>query len=200
MAQVVEHAHEEHDVEALAERADVVDRELAELDVEAASPRRRSAPAPGSPRRSRCRPRGRRRAASSRSRRSRRCSRCRARVLAGEVRRHRVREARAISRPDSRRGNARARSARRCRSSCGTTGRAPRPALPRSSACAGPMRHGGLIALLPSAGARGQPAGRTASPALCPSPVSDAAPSLEQTAPQRGSRAACRHRHRRGRP
>ena len=34
MAQVVEHAHEEHDVEPLAERADVVDGQLAELDVE----------------------------------------------------------------------------------------------------------------------------------------------------------------------
>jgi hypothetical protein len=34
VAQVVEHAHEEHEVEALAERADVVDRELAELDVD----------------------------------------------------------------------------------------------------------------------------------------------------------------------
>ena len=34
MAQVIEHAHEEHEVEPLAERADVVDRQLAELDVE----------------------------------------------------------------------------------------------------------------------------------------------------------------------
>ena len=36
VAQVIKHAHEEHDVEALAQRADVVDRELAELDVEPA--------------------------------------------------------------------------------------------------------------------------------------------------------------------
>ena len=35
MAQVVEHAHEQHEVELLAERADVVDREVAEFDVEA---------------------------------------------------------------------------------------------------------------------------------------------------------------------
>ena len=34
VAQVVEHAHEEHEVEALAQRADVVDGQLAELDVE----------------------------------------------------------------------------------------------------------------------------------------------------------------------
>ena len=34
VAQVVEHAHEEHEVEPLAQRADVVDRELAELDLE----------------------------------------------------------------------------------------------------------------------------------------------------------------------
>jgi hypothetical protein len=33
MAQVVEHAHEQHEVEALAELGDVVDRQLAELDV-----------------------------------------------------------------------------------------------------------------------------------------------------------------------
>src|SRR5690606_35224568 len=33
MAQVVEHSHEDHDVEPLAERAHVIDRELAELDV-----------------------------------------------------------------------------------------------------------------------------------------------------------------------
>jgi hypothetical protein len=33
MAQMIEHAHEEHDVEALAQGTDVVDRELAELDV-----------------------------------------------------------------------------------------------------------------------------------------------------------------------
>ena len=36
VAQVVEHAHEEHDVEPLAERADVVDRQLPEFDVEPA--------------------------------------------------------------------------------------------------------------------------------------------------------------------
>jgi hypothetical protein len=33
MAQVVEHAHEHHEVEALAQLADVVDRQLAKLDV-----------------------------------------------------------------------------------------------------------------------------------------------------------------------
>ena len=33
VAQVVEHAHEDHEVEPLAERADVIDRELGELDV-----------------------------------------------------------------------------------------------------------------------------------------------------------------------
>src|SRR5579883_3651650 len=36
MAQMVEHAHEKHDVEALAEPCDVIDRELAELDLGAA--------------------------------------------------------------------------------------------------------------------------------------------------------------------
>ncbi len=36
MAQVVEHAQEQHDVEALAERGNVVDGELAELDLGAA--------------------------------------------------------------------------------------------------------------------------------------------------------------------
>jgi hypothetical protein len=35
VAQVVEHAHEQHEVEALAEGGDVVHRELPELDVEA---------------------------------------------------------------------------------------------------------------------------------------------------------------------
>src|SRR3954452_1392099 len=34
MPQVIEHAHEDHDVEPLAETPDVVDRELAKLDLE----------------------------------------------------------------------------------------------------------------------------------------------------------------------
>ena len=79
MPQVIEHAHEEHDVEALAETRDIVDRQLPELDVQrldlGGEARLRQivvvgidadAPAP-------------RRAASSRSSRSRRCSRYRAR-------------------------------------------------------------------------------------------------------------------------
>ena len=49
MPQVIEDAHEQHEVEPLAERGHVVDRQLPELDVGARRPPRRTAPAPGRP-------------------------------------------------------------------------------------------------------------------------------------------------------
>ena len=79
MAQMIEHADEEHDVEPLAERADVVDRELAELDVEpvhlGGEPGLRQIVLVEID----ARARAPRRAASSPSSRSRHCSRYRAR-------------------------------------------------------------------------------------------------------------------------
>ena len=79
MAQMVEHAEKQHEVEALAERADVINRELGEFDVEPGH-------LGGETRLPQIilvvvdrRGRGRRRAASFRSNKSRHCSRYRAR-------------------------------------------------------------------------------------------------------------------------
>ena len=115
VAQVVEHADEQHDVEALARGCRRRRPTACGTRCRGRSPRRRSAPGRDSPRRSRRRPPGPRRAASSRSSRSRRCSRCRARSCPSGRRAPRGRRG-ATSRPGSRRGNGRARSARRRRS------------------------------------------------------------------------------------
>ena len=109
MAQMIEHAHEQHEVEALAQRGDVVDRQLAELDVEpdhlGGEPRLRA----DNPHRYRSRARAPRRAASSRSSRNRRCSRCRAPSCRSDRPGAHGRTG-ATSRSGSRPGNARARS------------------------------------------------------------------------------------------
>ena len=93
MAQMVEHAQKQHEVEALAERADVVDRELREFDVEpghlGGETRLRQIVLVVVDRRAR----GRRRAVSSRSSRSPPLQPISSTVLPAQVVGHRMREA-----------------------------------------------------------------------------------------------------------